>query len=854
MVEALRRGFFLFLLIYVLFNTTWALVVKEVSINNTTEAPMILVGLDQVFELTAERPDEETVIVDFPVGTQWEAPTTATSSDRNKIKGYNFIPYQDGSGDLIVKVDRTLLIDQSGTAQNGIFGISFRDANRVGIQTLSVKRFQVGPKEGMTRIVLDLNRPGKFSVSENPEGTKIFVTPLEKTGWFIAKKLTPLKISDSNILFKGYTVTDRRPSSLEIDVMPGARLIKSSLIDTKTTTPKLVIDFGTTPPVQPDVESLPKKCPSKLETAGSILPKKVATVPVTTSIFPNKELVQRFDIISQKDDTIIRLVSSKKINMKITENSHTHQITLHIPKIDWSEVKVPEEKGGLVQSFQVNQDDPDFTDIVLDVEKGTHIIGKNTFSGGGEFRFIMYLNENEEKTPDWLIEETVDKLSYAARDREHAEVSRIVYRGGLSPYMNIGEGFYFGVQGDSAVAENTAHTNVTPYQTQTSQGLLGGGGHVFAGYGASINRLYMGGEVSMGLFGVDDKETFTNGGVTSNNNAQVRKSWDVTGRLGVYASPTSLVYGRFGVANTDFSYSGSSNAGGDPLFPGSYKKNNRTGLLLGVGMESALNDTFTVRLGASQTNYQTSQYTNGQNFKKDRLVIHQVNVGVGYKMSPMSGPAAADFYEESIGTGFYLGGGLGTSTVLNMRTVNGITGGTPTKYTGQSTDTEPVWSAFAGYSANMGRFYLAGEIEASANQTLAKEMILTNGLVTESYTDKLSWLWALTLRPGYIFNQGTLAYGRLGAVGGQFSHTGQMGNRVNRIFTSGSSSQQHVCGLRTGGGLETFLSQNVSLRADYVVDYIPNVKISDKSVPGVTEKINILNNEFKLGIAYTIDP
>jgi opacity protein-like surface antigen len=853
MVEALRRGFFLFLLTCTLFNTTWSLVVKEVSINNSSEIPMILVGLDQVFSLTAERPDEETIIIDFPVGTQWEAPTSGTSSDPTKIKGYSFIPYQDGSGDLIVKVNRNLLIDQSGTAQNGIFGISFRDTDKVGTQSLAVKRFQIGPKEGMTRIVFDLNRPGKFSVSENPDGTKIFVNPLEKTEWLIAKKLSQPKIPASNVLFKGYTLTEQQPGALEIEVQPGSRLIKSFLIDTKTTTPKLVIDFSNTPPVQPEVTPPEKKCPLKLTAVGSILPKKVATVPVTTSIFPNKQVVQRFDIISQKDDTILRLVSSKKINMKITENSHTHQITLHIPKIDWSEVKVPEEKGGLIQGFQINQDDPDFTDIVLDVEKGTHIIGKNTFSGGGEFRFIMYLNENEEKTPDWLIEETVDRLSYAARDREHAEVSHIVYRGGLSPYMNIGDGLYFGLQGDAVVAENTSHANVNNTQTHTSQGLLGGGGHVFVGYGTSINRLYLGGEVSVGLFGADDKETFSSGAISSSNNIQVGKSWDVTGRLGFYASPTSLIYGRFGVVNTDFSYSGSFNANGAPIFPGSYKKNNRTGLLLGAGIESALNDTFTVRLGASQTNYQASHYKNAPNFKKDRLIVHQVNVGVGYKVSPMSGPAAADFYEESIGTGFYLGGALGTSTVLNRRTVNGTTGGTPTKYTGQSTDTEPAWSAFAGYSANMGRFYLAGEIEASANQTLAKETILTNGVVMESYTDKLSWLWALTLRPGYIFNQGTLVYGRLGAVGGQFSHTSQMGTN-NRTFASGSSSKQHIYGIRTGGGIETFLSQNISLRADYVIDYMPNVTLQDKSIPGVTEKINLLNNEFKLGIAYTIDP
>ncbi len=853
---ALRGVFFLFLLTCTLFNTTWALVVKGISIENTSKTPMVMVQLSEPYDLKLERPDDETVLIDFPPDTEWEVAPSNTTGNPSGIRGYKFVPYQDGSGELMIKINPRLLIDQSGTAPNGIFGISFSNMDKLDTNVLKVKKFHIGQKEGMTRIVLELNRSGNFSVTENHDGTKIFVTPLEKTDWLIAKNVHRSATPSSDVLYKGYNLTEKEnQTGMEIMVVPGARILKTALIDTKTTSPKLVIDFGVNPFTPDKVLLQQKKCPLKVDAdeGFDLKPKKKVPIPFETAIFPNKELIQRFDIISQRDDTIIRLVSRKRVDVKVTENSHTNQIILHLPKINWTEVKVPEDKGGLIKNFQLNQEDPRFTDLILNVEKGTHIIGKNTFSGQGEYRFIMYLNENEEKTPDWLIEASVAKLSYAARDREHAEVSRVVYQGGISPYMNIGDGFYMGIQGDVVSGENSSHTKSGTNSTQVSGGHFGGGAHVFAGYGVAMNRLYTGGELGVGLYGVDEKESYTNNINTTNSNSQVRRSWNVTGRVGIYASPTSLLYGRLGIASTAFSYNASPSATDNPIFPGQYKRNNQTGFILGLGMESALNDTLTVRLGASQTTYQTTHYLNGPNFKKDRMILNQLDLGLGYKFSPMSGPAAGDFFEESVGTGLYFGGALGASSILNTRSVQGLSGGHTTRYKGQSLDAEPVWGAFAGYSTNMGRFYMASEAEVSRTQAHYTESLYTNGTMTQSYTDKLNWIWAITARPGYIFNHGTIAYGRFGVMGGDFSHSGQI-NGANRTFTTGSKVKQNVIGVRMGGGLETFLSKQVSLRADYVVDYMSRIQLKDKQVPSAVEKVTLLNNEFKLGVAYTLDP
>jgi len=228
-----------------------------------------------------------------------------------------------------------------------------------------------------------------------------------------------------------------------------------------------------------------------------------------------------------------------------------------------------------------------------------------------------------------------------------------------------------------------------------------------------------------------------------------------------------------------------------------------------------------------------------------------VSLGISYKPSPMAGPSLEAEFEDSVQTGFYFGFDTGIGNMMNVREFDGRGS---IKYKGQSGSTEPLWGIFTGYSYNVGRFFVAGEFQGNLNSIQIQETFVSTGPVTtETYSNKLKNVWALTARPGYIFNHGTIGYGRLGLMGGSLVHKASFSSPTSRQFTSGPNSTTYVWGVRAGGGLEIFMNPNVSLRADYTIDYVPHLAFKDPTVGGVEEKVSIINNQFKIGLAYTLD-
>ena len=329
----------------------------------------------------------------------------------------------------------------------------------------------------------------------------------------------------------------------------------------------------------------------------------------------------------------------------------------------------------------------------------------------------------------------------------------------------------------------------------------------------------------------------------------------MSGRAGYYITPTSLLYARIGAVSGSFKYGGSEVANGQVIYPNNYEKRRRSGFLYGVGLESALNDMFTVRIEGAQLNFQTFRARQGNNSVKDRFLINQISMGGAYKFSPMAGPSVGGIFSESVGTGFYFGIAGGISTLTNHRKVHGTTsGGNATDYDGQGSALDPSWSIYAGWSDHMERFFYGGEFQLDLTKPIISESIShATGNETERYSNKLRWLWALTGRAGYIFNHGTVGYGRFGIVGAQLSHTGVHAG-AERLFTVTGACNAYALGIRMGAGLETFITDRLSIRGDYVLDYMPGVKIKDKIDGTYNEKISLINNEFKLGLSWYLDP
>jgi opacity protein-like surface antigen len=114
---------------------------------------------------------------------------------------------------------------------------------------------------------------------------------------------------------------------------------------------------------------------------------------------------------------------------------------------------------------------------------------------------------------------------------------------------------------------------------------------------------------------------------------------------------------------------------------------------------------------------------------------------------------------------------------------------------------------FGGYGAMLNEsWYLAGEIFGTPGN--AKISDRPNSATATTYSYKTSWDWGLSIIPGYMLNNSTMAYLRGGWVQTRFN---------------GSNVSQTKSGWQLGAGMETAIAQNWDLRGEYVYSRFKNV-------------------------------
>lgn len=132
------------------------------------------------------------------------------------------------------------------------------------------------------------------------------------------------------------------------------------------------------------------------------------------------------------------------------------------------------------------------------------------------------------------------------------------------------------------------------------------------------------------------------------------------------------------------------------------------------------------------------------------------------------------------------------------------------------------FSLFAGYGGVVSdSFYIAGEL----NGTVGTANISDNSGLKTSYGLGLSVL------PGLMVNDNTLAYARLGIVRSHFS--------------SFQSSDENRNGAQFGLGLQTTVTQNLDVRGEY--DYI-----AYKSINAGGLSFGPRSDQFTVGLVYKI--
>lgn len=332
----------------------------------------------------------------------------------------------------------------------------------------------------------------------------------------------------------------------------------------------------------------------------------------------------------------------------------------------------------------------------------------------------------------------------------------------------------------------------------------GFGGGLFAGYGVMVGPWQLGLEVDAELSDADWTHARSPGGRVFS--VKKESSYSAGPVVGFWLNEHSLVYGRFGVVqtNVDTRYSEGGGRFGE--------SDSLTGLRFGLGTETTLVDDLFLRLDFSYTSYEDYDVVT-QGGRRDNFANNEslFRLGVGYRFPDGSaeddGTSSTDDPELE---GFYAGAGGGYGALNSDHRGPRNAGSVLNAEFG---DEGATGGLFGGYGLVWQGFYLGAEVEAElSNVTWDHERDPTGRTFG---VDKQGG-YGGALRAGYVLPGGALAYGRAGVMHSKFETNFQ---------TGGGSFEEDdmLLGLRLGLGLEVPISESVFARMEYsYTDYEDN--------------------------------
>lgn len=207
--------------------------------------------------------------------------------------------------------------------------------------------------------------------------------------------------------------------------------------------------------------------------------------------------------------------------------------------------------------------------------------------------------------------------------------------------------------------------------------------------------------------------------------------------------------------------------------------------------------------------------------------------------------------------GFYLG--LGASydafKIKQDTTINGDEGDVNTFKINHGL-TGWDGTAFAGYGMYFDTFYLGAELGATVSNANSSMNVsdVDGDFVDDALQFKLKarTSYNVALLPGLKVNDSTLLYVRVGYMRTQFKASATVFEEGVALGTA--SKTQWENGINYGVGVETYLAENISARAEYTYTSYSSEKLSHsfQNVEFGNTKLSPSNNQFVLGLIYHI--
>ena len=311
----------------------------------------------------------------------------------------------------------------------------------------------------------------------------------------------------------------------------------------------------------------------------------------------------------------------------------------------------------------------------------------------------------------------------------------------------------------------------------------------------------------------------------------------VTGRAGLVLRPDTMVYGKVGPAWIETE--------GFEGFGGTFRKT-LSGVQGGLGIESLIAPNLILRGEVSYT-YATQQLMLNQGFDVYRPSVLMFDLGLAYKFDAPAGwgvpgtaavtPASSGMFYKARAhadaapgprwTGFEVGGfaSVNGNQVALSDTLIGETG----PYT--SSNLGGGW--FAGANYQFQRLVIGVEASGNYEKAVVQTATGSGGLAQNFYNfARIDQALSVTARVGWLITPDTLLYAKGGPSELRLTPSALYFTAV----APGGTFPTMLAGYQAGGGVETFVTDRISLRAEGVYTYTPDTIILN----------GLVTNEFKL--------
>jgi len=357
------------------------------------------------------------------------------------------------------------------------------------------------------------------------------------------------------------------------------------------------------------------------------------------------------------------------------------------------------------------------------------------------------------------------------------------------------------------------------------EGWVGG---VLAGYG-----LYMG----SWFLGLEADARKASGGwdhthVPDERIFSVSREWEygLSGLIGRSFTGGTMVYGKAGVAAARFAT--------DYQLRNKGIQDRRTepGIRVGIGGSAPLTPAISLRLEHTYSAFNSYNIDcciephggTPDNFTNDETMT---SLALVYTFGAVPGAMKSANIDYR---GFYVGGQVGHDALTTQSTGPRDAGTTLTADFGDLGYTAGV---FGGYGFQLGGFYLGGELEAELGKTHSDHEREGGG---RSFALEKQWSYGASGRVGYVVNNTTLLYGRIGVVESRFQTDFVRGkNSLTAYYTK--------TGLRFGGGMEFPVGDNLIARLDYTHTSYPEFSLTTPPA-GDVEQYRPKDDLFRIGL------